>query len=528
MALRIGSQARRYGALAQADNFGGLACAPTSVANALLALGVDSLMQVPDQPGSWQSLYDTRNILAEEYFFTSKAWDQAISLNPSLPSPSQVQPGYGYNIAPGSPPSMILKGTIDYIAKRKAESPYSTPVTINAAGLNQGFITYPGGQKVSMNFGAFEAKAVIDGTTVTSPSVAEYSHYFSEISEGDSRGVLDFLLQGLLRGPVVFGMYYTDSPSGHAVLATDLQIDDSNSNGIIERGEATITFIDPLNPSNAYSPGAGTFATEAEFDRIKSAGSTYFTTGDLWQDTDGYLTLSYEQRSLAFDTDTQQVKLFSGDSSNNRIGVGAIQASISIAMSLNTSGLAPDFDRQAGALSTQTPGLIDFSFLLDDPFTTTKRLSGYVYSNESSSFANLFSYYEALDTSGTIEARDPLTGQQVRLSPGDAGYNDAAWVLAQNFTGALGAATLGTRESTDQETLTSFELDLGGLASGYIIPVSLTSAGDIWTPYAFANIDREQHFMSTGPLSWRMEDVGGLGDRDFNDLHVSLLIESIL
>ena len=92
----------------------------------------------------------------------------------------------------------------------------------------------------------------------------------------------------------------------------------------------------------------------------------------------------------------------------------------------------------------------------------------------------------------------------------------------------MGAVTLGTRESTDQETLTSFELDLGGLASGYIIPVSLTSAGDIWTPFAFANIDREQHFMSTGPLSWRMEDVGGLGDRDFNDLHVSLLIESIL
>jgi hypothetical protein len=66
MSLSIGRRERRYGNLAQANNYDYLACAPTSVANALLALGVDNLMQLPDQPASWQSLYSTRNQLAQD------------------------------------------------------------------------------------------------------------------------------------------------------------------------------------------------------------------------------------------------------------------------------------------------------------------------------------------------------------------------------------------------------------------------------------------------------------------------------
>lgn len=345
-----------------------------------------------------------------------------------------------------------------------------------------------------------------------------------------SRGVLDFLMQGLLRGPVIFGMYYTDSVGGHAIMATDIMINDANANGILERGEATITFIDPLNPSTSYSPDVGSPATLGEFNLIQSTGLPNFTTGDIWQDADGYLALSYDQRSLVLNPKNgpnQKIDLSLGDSSNSSLGEVFSKSDITLAMSLNTSRLAPDFDRRSGALSAQTPGMVDFSFLLDDPVTRLQTLTGYAYSNESSAYSNYFNYYEVLDASGAIETRDTVTGQLVRLVPSDIGYNAAAWVLAQEFCGGSGAATLGNRESTDQETLTSFELDLSRLATGYLVPVALTSGGDVWTPFATANVDREQHFQSTGPLSWRMEDVRGLDDRDFNDLHVSVLIESI-
>jgi hypothetical protein len=196
-------------------------------------------------------------------------------------------------------------------------------------------------------------------------------------------------------------------------------------------------------------------------------------------------------------------------------------------MSLSTSGLSPDFDRNAGSLSGLIPGLIDFSSLLGDPVAGRQVLSGYTYSNESSSYNNQFGFYEVLDTAGAVEVRDPITGRLVKLLPGDLGYNNAAWLLSQDFVSEVGAVSVGARQSSDQETLTSFEVDLGRLVSGFIVPVALTSAGDIWTPFATANADRKQHFLSTGPLSWRMEDIYGLGDRDFNDLHVSLLVVSM-
>ena len=100
--------------------------------------------------------------------------------------------------------------------------------------------------------------------------------------------------------------------------------------------------------------------------------------------------------------------------------------------------------------------------------------------------------------------------------------------MNRRHSAKAGAVSMGYRESTDSETLTKYRVDLSKLSNGYLAPIALTSKGDIWSPFAAANVDKQQHFLSTGPLSWRMEDQRGLGDRDFNDLHVSMLIESIL
>jgi len=524
MALSVGSSASRVGNLAQANSFGGYACAPTSVANALLALGEDSLMQGPGQPGSWESLYETRNNLAENYFFTSADWAKGISLNPKLPSKD-------YRIAPGSIPSQVLKGTIDYLNDRRKVQQPKIPVTVSVKGLISGSIQYRDEKgdptaRVSMNFGGFDVQALINGKTITSPSLVDYQKYFTQVDSGNSYGILDFLMQGLLRGPVVFGMYYTNSADGHAVTATDIQINDRNANGVIERGEATISFIDPLNPSQAYSPTIGSTTDQEAFERIKSEGAVKLTKGEIWQNEDGYLTLNYEQQSLTLDNG--RISLPVGDASNNRLGQGNVTAAITLAMALNTSGFGSDFDQIAGSLSHVVPGLADFSSFIIDPATANKVLTGYVYSNESSSYSIQFRYYECIDASGTVKSSDPITGQLRTLTPSDAGYSNAAWTLAQGFLGETGPVSIGYRESTDSETITKYRVDLSKLSNGYLVPIALTSEGDIWSPFTVANVDKQQHFLSTGPLSWRMEDQRGLGDRDFNDLHVSILFESIL
>lgn len=74
MTLFIGNNSARFGNLPQLNNFDGVACVPTSITNALLALGIDELMQDPGSPTSYDSLFKTRNILGNDYFYTSLYW----------------------------------------------------------------------------------------------------------------------------------------------------------------------------------------------------------------------------------------------------------------------------------------------------------------------------------------------------------------------------------------------------------------------------------------------------------------------
>lgn len=339
-------------------------------------------------------------------------------------------------------------------------------------------------------------------------------------------------MQGLARGPVVFGMFYTNFAGGHALTATELHLDDRNANGRIEYGEGILSFIDPLDPAQAYEPKVEDNIEVDQFKNLESVGPPKIKKGLIWQDEAGFLRFYYNQESL--DISKDKLTILGGDSSNGTTNQnGSIEdkspnpvyANITLAMAINTSGLAPDFDQRVGTLS-DTPGLLDFSFLLDDPSSQSQNLAGYVYSNESSAYSNDFWYYECINPEGLIEFVDPLTGQKSQLKPGDDGYNEIALDLVQDFSNG-GAATLGIRQSNDSETLTPFNLKLSELKTGYLAPISLTSKGDIWSPFADANSDGLDHYRSTGPLSWRMEDLKGLGDKDFNDLHISVLIQSI-
>ena len=531
MTLLIGDidKSARFGNLPQLDTFDKVACVPTSITNALLALGIDELMQDPDNPSSYNSLSKTRDILGRDYFHTSKKWSSRIdppednSIQPNLLSLNKDYPTPYYYVAGGSVPSLVIKGTLDYIENQRKKSPFSTPITVSTSGLIKGNIA---GQ--NFNFTGFDLQNTIDRKTITTPTQKEYESNFNPLTNDPEKrgaGVLDLLMQGLLRGPMVFAMYYTGAPGGHAVAASSIKIDDKNADGWIDKGEGEIFFVDPLNPSEGYDWGVG---VDREFNNIQGTGSIRLISGDIWQDDkDGFLKLSYGQTSVGLLADGS-INIKPGDSSNNTTISKVEGADITLAMALNTSGLAPDFDKKAGALSTTTPGLVDFSFLLNDPETKDKTLNGYAYSNEESAFSNDFLYYEILDAKGTITTIDPITGQKLTITPGDDGYISTAWTLAEQQSSGLGPISLEDRTSTDKEILTAFSVDLSQLTTGYLAPIAMTSDGNIFTPFAQANSDMEQHFKYRGPLSWGLEDQLGLGDKDHNDLHVIVLIKSIV
>ena len=81
-----------------------------------------------------------------------------------------------------------------------------------------------------------------------------------------------------------------DGIQGHALVLTGLYWDDSNDDNIIQRGEANLWVVDPMDPSESY--GA---------DGMQAAGPTKKTFIEVWQDPDdtgpfaGCLQYEYQQ-----------------------------------------------------------------------------------------------------------------------------------------------------------------------------------------------------------------------------------------
>lgn len=147
-------------------------------------------------------------------------------------------------------------------------------------------------------------------------------------------------------------------------------------------------------------------------------------------------------------------------------------------------------------------------------------MTGYLYTNESSAYNNDLSFFSTLDAAGTIE--DPISGQILR--PGDSGYLASAQRIADALSDS---AMVLSRQSTNTPQLLEFSLDLEALDGSFLAPLVRTSANHVWVPFEPANRDGRQHFLNTGIAGWRTEDMINLGDRDFNDLHVQLVITDL-
>lgn len=101
----------------------------------------------------------------------------------------------------------------------------------------------------------------------------------------DGRGTWNYLYSQLTLGSaLIFGIGY-NGEGGHALLATGLSWIDTNNDGIIQSSEnATLSFLDPLDPATSYG---------ADGETVTGPGD--YTSGHVWEDASGDLKLDYTQ-----------------------------------------------------------------------------------------------------------------------------------------------------------------------------------------------------------------------------------------
>lgn len=100
----------------------------------------------------------------------------------------------------------------------------------------------------------------------------------------DGQCTWNFLYNNLSLGAaLIFGIEYSGG-GGHELLATGFSWYDANGDGIIQWAEdASLTFLDPLDPSQSYGTNGDTVE-----------GGAKFTSGHLWE-AGGELKLDYNQ-----------------------------------------------------------------------------------------------------------------------------------------------------------------------------------------------------------------------------------------
>lgn len=150
--------------------------------------------------------------------------------------------------------------------------------------------------------------------------------------------------------------------------------------------------------------------------------------------------------------------------------------------------------------------LLDFTAFRDQSLNLTVRLYRDAAKDTTAGF------YRILDREGTV--RDPVSG--VELRPGDQGYGAAALAAA-----VRGGPLDGLRTAQRQLSLRQGSVQEGGLLAPYA-----EVAGDgTYFGFAAANPDGIEHMLRLGQNVFGFEDLRGGGDRDFNDLVISIALQ---
>jgi hypothetical protein len=166
-------------------------------------------------------------------------------------------------------------------------------------------------------------------------------------------------------------------------------------------------------------------------------------------------------------------------------------------------------DQGLNALIGQEQGraaVLDFS-----TFSGSETVTGSLVLAREASYDSITGFYRTLDMEGSV--RDALGAI---LRPGDAGYSAAA---TYNLVSGLSSLQVGNLRSKV----------LGDIAiteSSFLAPMAMVN-GDTYFAFAAASSDKLNHFKVLGTNLFGLEDLRGLGDRDYDDLVIGFTFAQI-
>jgi hypothetical protein len=203
------------------------------------------------------------------------------------------------------------------------------------------------------------------------------------------------------------------------------------------------------------------------------------------------------------------------DSSDSRLRFFSLaELSAQQAFLVSTSGVqfqldVMSSDQGLNALIGQEQGraaVLDFS-----TFSGLEIVTGSLVLAREASYDSITGFYRTLDMEGSV--RDALGAI---LRPGDSGYSAAA---TYNLVSGLSSLQVGNMRSKL----------LGGIAiteSSFLAPMAMVN-GDTYFAFADASSDKLNHFKVLGTNLFGLEDMRGLGDRDYDDLVIGFSFSQI-
>jgi hypothetical protein len=150
--------------------------------------------------------------------------------------------------------------------------------------------------------------------------------------------------------------------------------------------------------------------------------------------------------------------------------------------------------------------VLDFS-----SFSGSETVTGSLVLAREASYDSITGFYRTLDTEGSV--RDALGAV---LRPGDAGYQAAAIL---NMVSGLSNLRVGNLQTSTNSSLAITE-------STFLAPIAMVN-GDTYFAFADASSDKLNHFKVLGTNLFGLEDMRGLGDRDYDDLVIGFTFAQI-
>ena len=173
-------------------------------------------------------------------------------------------------------------------------------------------------------------------------------------------------------------------------------------------------------------------------------------------------------------------------------------SSTGLGFSVELAGSYAGLDSLIGSKQGDLP-ILDFTALTGQTVAADLSLA------REASYNSSFGFYRILGIDGSV--KDSVSGAV--LLPGSDGYGDAALAAANRVSVLDGLAVANGQATTNAIKLTE---------SSLLAPYAVVNGSDTYFAFGAANADKISHFRVLGTNVIGLEDLGGGGDKDFDDV----------